>query len=95
MSRDEKLRRWLCENGFSVSGEKAATQSGKVYTVLTARYTGDRTKKDDTYYYIGDFTGKTPEEKEYIKKTVKRLYKQARADKSVLPVIEKAEVFLK
>ena len=40
MSRADKLRKYLAENGFGVLGERLCTAAGKIYTVICAEYDG-------------------------------------------------------
>ncbi len=70
MTRAGDLRRWLCENGFSYS-ETAVCDNKKVYSVLKAKYTGRNTSITPKEFFIGSFTGKTDEEKQYINKQLK------------------------
>ncbi|MCQ2414302.1 MAG: class I SAM-dependent methyltransferase [Clostridia bacterium] len=41
MSKQETLRRWLCENGFALSGEAYSFADGKYYLTILAGYTGE------------------------------------------------------
>ena len=52
MSRASVLRRWLCENGFSIVGETLSYEE-KYYQTVAARYTGVRTLYSDAEYEIG------------------------------------------
>lgn len=70
MTRAGDLRRWLCENGFSYS-ETAVCDNKKVYSVLQAKYTETKSSITAKEFFIGSFTGKTDEEKQYIEKQLK------------------------
>lgn len=74
MSRDEALRRYFAEKGFVVKKEIAAVQSGRVYSVMNAVYTGVPYEKDDWWYYIGEIPD-TEIGVLYIKKVLSKLYK--------------------
>lgn len=86
MSRDDELRKYLLGAGFSIISEKAVCQSGKVYTVMNAAYTGgvkggkpEACRADFTdreYLLSGGFTGETEEERAYLKKIIARLKKE-------------------
>lgn len=45
MSRAEKIRLWLFQNGFTVSDEEAVADAGHNYTVMCVSYTGEKVKK--------------------------------------------------
>lgn len=54
MSRASALRRWLCENGFSIVGE-ALSYEEKYYQTIAARYTGEISVYTDVELAIGRF----------------------------------------
>ena len=70
MTRAGDLRRWLCENGFSYN-ETAVCDNKKIYSVLQAKYNGTKTSITAKEFFIGSFTGKSDEEKQYIDKQLK------------------------
>ncbi len=51
MSKAGVLRFWLMTNGFSIESETAVTDSGRDYTIINSRYTGEKTTpaEGDTY----------------------------------------------
>ena len=69
----EALRRYLCENGFETESETAIKDNGKLYSVITARFTGITSQKPDWYYYVGNLDPKTSDGFLYIKKQYMRL----------------------
>lgn len=69
----EALRRYLCENGFEIETETPLQDNGKLYSVMTARFTGITSKKPDWYYYVGKVDHRTPDGFLYIKKQYTRL----------------------
>lgn len=42
MSAEYELRQWLCENGFYIRDEKLLKDSGRIYTVMSVVYTGEK-----------------------------------------------------
>lgn len=42
MTKAPYLRRFLAENGFELLGEKAVSEGGRLYTVMNARFTGEK-----------------------------------------------------
>lgn len=53
MTKAERLRRWLWENGFSITRERCREAAGKVYSVMEVRYTGELLTRQDWEYYLG------------------------------------------
>lgn len=70
------VRRWLCENGFSIIREECVRESGRYYCCIGAEYTGKRIEYELGYLYFGTIKGETTEEKEYIKTQIKRIKKR-------------------
>lgn len=92
MSRAPFLRRWLCNNGFSITAERACVCDRHVYTVMEAHYTGRKCKigEYDLYCYSGELTcDGSPEAKLYLKRALNALKKQQRGIEPSDP--EKAE----
>lgn len=54
MTHSQDVRQYLCENGFYIDEEKTVEDSGKVYIVMSAYYSGEKSCKDAYYYYFGD-----------------------------------------
>lgn len=69
----EILRRFLCENGFSVLEEIPVAENGKVYSVMKCRFSGEISQKGEGFYYIGKVTPETQAGALYIEKQKKRL----------------------
>lgn len=69
----EALRRYLCENGFIIETETAIQDNGKLYSVISARFSGIKYQKPDSYYYVGKVDPKTPDGFLYIKKQYTRI----------------------
>ncbi len=53
MSKASILRSWLWMNGFSIESETAVTDSGRDYTVINSRYTGEKIISTELETYIG------------------------------------------
>lgn len=75
----ESLRRYLYENGFEIKTETALKENGKLYSVITARFTGKVKKMPEHFYYIGMVDPKTEDGYLYIQKQYIRLKKCADA----------------
>ena len=79
MSKPEYLRRWLWDNGFAVKREEACISGRFAYTVMSGRFSGERTYRcDDEYLYFGLVKPDTAEAKEYILRQCGRLERAAR-----------------
>lgn len=77
MTHSEDVREYLCGNGFSICEERCIRDTGRVYCCISAVYTGAVPEKETGYYYFGEISGDTPEEREYIKKQITRVRKRA------------------
>ncbi|MBP1569804.1 MAG: SAM-dependent methyltransferase [Oscillospiraceae bacterium] len=61
MSRADMLRRWLCENGWSIDAEKAVEVEKHLYTVISAEYIGGSEVPDDLYCLTGELLSQNDE----------------------------------
>ena len=75
----EFLRRFLCENGFEILSDTALCENAKLYSVITARYTGERYSCSEEFYYCGKVDPQTADGAKYIEKQYLRLKKCADA----------------
>lgn len=91
MTRDSELRKYLFSRGFEIREETAVVQSGKVYAVIAASFTGKVYEPTETELMIGSIRGKNDAEKMYIEKALGRLRKQLK-DKEKR---EKSEILIK
>lgn len=64
----EILRKYLCDNGFVIETEIPLTDNGKIYSVMTVRYSGETAIYDEAYYYVGDIKPDSPDGRAYIEK---------------------------
>lgn len=53
-SMQDVLRRYLCENGFSILDETVVLDGGKYYQILSAKYSGNVTLLADFEYKLGE-----------------------------------------
>ncbi len=78
MTHSEDVRKFLCENGFSILFENACKDDGRDYIAICAEYTGDVISKDGLYYYIGNHPFENNEASlNYSKKQMFRVKKRA------------------
>lgn len=79
----EFLRRYFYENGFEIKSETALIENGKLYSVMTAYFTGETKKMPEYFYYTGKVNPKTEDGYLYIQKQYIRLKKCADALKNI------------
>ena len=79
----ESLRRYLSQNGFEIQSETALKENGKLYSVMTAYYTGNKTQMPEYFYYVGKVDPKTEDGFLYIQKQYRRLKSCADALESI------------
>ncbi len=68
----EVLREFLCKNGFEIVAETPVAENGKLYSVMTVKFTGNICEYPEYFYYVG----KIPTTNDgilYIKKQQKRV----------------------
>ena len=69
MTSVEDMRYYLCQNGFTISEERAVRSAGRIYTVIKAVYTGKIQPCEPLFYYIGDLDKNMGEDElAYIKR---------------------------
>lgn len=71
MTSADALRRYLCENGFSIEKEVACTDSGKIYAVIKAVFSGEFSVKDEAFYRTGKLDPADDISRKYIEKQLK------------------------
>lgn len=82
MTKAEHLRRYLYGAGYEILLEKGAFEGGKPYTVLLARFTGEKRGISDEFAYFGKST-----DERYIEKVNTQLVKLARSDPKLKKII--------
>ena len=74
MSKAEVLREYLAKNGFEASAEVKVQSCGRIYSVISARYSGKKTAISHRQAYLGFFiNANDPLEDSYKNKVVKAL----------------------
>lgn len=82
MTKAEELRRFLLENGFEIILEKGAFASGKAYSVIYSRYTGEKRECSDDFAYFGK-----SEDSAYIRSVNARLKKLSKGSPELTKII--------
>ena len=80
MTRAEKLRRYLYENGFSIESEAVVRDGRHWYTVLCVSFSGTPFVPTDAECYIGKVP--MPQGDGYLQTVVNRLTKQQKGEQS-------------
>lgn len=76
MTREEYLRRFLYENGFSVLSEKAVEENEKAFLILVAKFDGVERCRDDKFYFLGEYLPHLRDEgaKKYFEKRYAQIH---------------------
>lgn len=90
MSAVDDLRIYLAQNGFELENEILVNDSGRIYCVMLAAYSGKSITYSPEYPYIGNINCDTQIEIEYVSKQLKRISKHIEmlknaSDKTGLP----------
>ena len=96
MSKSEKLREYLYENGFCIELERAVEAEGKLYTVMSVYYFGECIScNEDIKTYYGEINPLNSEcDRRYISKTANSLYKKGSGILSADPYSREAKKYL-
>lgn len=73
MTSAEILRKYLAENLFSIEKEIPVCDSGKVYTVMSVRYSGIKESHPVGFEFTGGITADSPDGVLYLEKQRKRI----------------------
>lgn len=87
MTRAEKLRRYLWENGFDILAEVVVQDGKHWYTVICAAFTGKAFVPDELFCHVGRIS--LPEGTGYLQTVINRLRKQQKADSSVGTLLQR------
>lgn len=71
MTAADSLREYLAQEGFCVTSETAVGENGKIYSVMTAKFSGVPYELSDVRRLIGLLTPQDDESAEYIQKQKK------------------------
>lgn len=75
MTSGEELRKYLFLNGFNIETESAVEDEGRIYTVLSVKYSGEFFPFTEKDLYIGKLNPKNSTDLKYISKQLNRLKK--------------------
>lgn len=53
MSSELEMRAWLCGNGFCITDERLVRDSGRIYAVISAEYTGEKYEYSPSELMLG------------------------------------------
>ena len=84
----KELRCFLSQNGFVVESETAIAENGKIYSVMSVRFTGKTYEITELQSVIGILKPDTEDSKEYIQKQL-RIAQKCANDLSNVPHKEK------
>ncbi|MEE1198779.1 MAG: class I SAM-dependent methyltransferase [Acutalibacteraceae bacterium] len=75
MTSADFLRQFLLDNGFFIESETAVLDAGKLYTVISCAFSGEKQTVSDAFIFTGRLDPKEPTARLYIEKQLKRLRK--------------------
>ena len=79
MTRAAVLRRWLCENGYTITEEHAAQTRRFCYAAMAVRYTGEAHTCGELFAHAGLLaTQNTPDARAYLQRQALAAEKKAR-----------------
>ncbi len=79
MTAVDDLRHYLANEGFSVKREELVRDAGRLYTVMSVCWTGERENYGDDYWYVGKVTADQPFGAEYLTRQLDRVEKHAQS----------------
>ena len=91
MTHHEDLVRWLYENGFALVAQKATFDEGKYYTVLAAKYTGEKTTVSLYHALVGKLDLKDDNSRGFLNRSLQNYRNKSKGDPSLLPLVRKLE----
>ena len=91
MTRAEKLRRYLWENGYDIEREVSVCDGHRCYTVLQVAFIGSRKAVEEALCRVGKLDPIT--DAAYLKTVKNRLIKQQRGDASALRLLERVQAY--
>lgn len=85
MSRVSDLRKYLYDNGFDITSEKYAQETGKFYNILVCRYVGTRIEYDSIELLLGKKYSEKKNDQLFRIQTDRVLYHLKNKEKSADP----------
>ena len=91
MTHHDDLIRWLVENGFAIERQAAVRDDGKYYTVLSTRFTGDKTACDPYTALVGKLDLHEENSRGFLSRSLQNLRNKSKGDPSLLPIVQQLE----
>ena len=91
MTHHEDLVRWLYENGFEILCQKAVSDEGKYYTVLSACYSGKEHPCDAFTAIVGRLDLTEENSRGFLSRSLHNLRNKSKGDPSLLPLLTQLE----
>ena len=82
MTKAPHLRRYLAENGFELLGETAVSESGRLYTVMNAVYTGQKQDISELETLVGKLSPTEENARQMLLSIAEKLMKESNALKA-------------
>ncbi len=91
MTRAEKLRRYLWENGFDILTETSVCDGRRCYTVLSVAFCGVTKAPEEALCLVGRLDPAA--DVAYLKTVKNRLQKQSQGDASALELLQRVQAY--
>ena len=91
MTHHEDLVKWLYENGFEITAQKAVLDEGKYYTVLSACYSGEPQACDLCTAVVGKLELSDENSRGFLNRSLHNLRNKSKGDQSLLPFVKQLE----
>ena len=91
MTHHEDLVKWLYENGFEITAQKAVLDEGKYYTVLSACYSDEPQACDLYTAVVGKLDLSGENSRGFLNRSLHNLRNKSKGDQSLLPVVQRLE----
>lgn len=91
MTRHDDLVKWLVENGFAIIQQAAVLDDGKYYTVISVRFSGEKTPCDLYTALVGKLDLHEENSCGFLSRSLQNLRNKSKGDPSLLPVVQQLE----
>ncbi len=76
MTHAEVLRQWYINNGFTINKEITATDGKRLYCIISASFTGEKSEHSAAYIYTGEISPDIDLNRKYLEKVLTTLNKK-------------------
>lgn len=91
MTHHEDVAAWLYEQGFEIEAQKAALDEGKYYTVISARFSGEKKPCDRYTAVVGKLDLHDENSRGFLSRCLHNYRNKCKGEKSLLPLVQQLE----